>query len=109
MPKGAEKPLPFENYPHVGTFQDSYLISCDGAPIDIRYFPHYQNIEFYAQFTDDKPFYIENIGDITLYAQTSEGVIRLEPGERKQVIKENAEKNSPILPGGDLYPAGIIE
>ena len=27
----------------------------------------------------------------------------------KEVTEENAEDETPILPGGDLYPAGIIE
>ena len=27
----------------------------------------------------------------------------------KEVAKENAEDETPVLPGGDLYPAGIIE
>lgn len=108
-PKGAEKELPYRGYPHVGMFQDSYLISCDGNPIDIAYFPHYHNIEFYAERTNGTPFFIENIGDATLYAKTSKGLLRLEPGVRKEVIEENAEKDEPVLPGGDLYPIAIIE
>ena len=35
--------------------------------------------------------------------------IKLNPGERKEVTKENAEAETPSLPNGDLYPAGIIE
>ena len=37
------------------------------------------------------PLYIENLGDITLYTKTSVGRIKLQPGERKEVIAENAE------------------
>ncbi|MCR5511881.1 MAG: hypothetical protein K6F54_13190 [Lachnospiraceae bacterium] len=33
----------------------------------------------------------------------------IEPGDRKKVDKENAEAETPVLPGGDLYPAGIVE
>ena len=77
--------------------------------VDLRYFPHYQNVEFYSEHTDNMPLFIENIGDVVLYAKTSAGTIKMEPGERKQVIKDNAEDNTPILPGGDLYPAGIME
>ncbi len=95
--------------PHVGSYQDSYLIRTKDYKIDLRYFPHYQNIEFYDEETNSCPLFIENIGDAVLYARTSAGVIRLEPGDRKEVKKENAEKETPILPGGDLYPAGIIE
>lgn len=96
-------------YSHIGMFQDSYLIQAPGARIDIRYFPHYQNIEFYASDTDDRPLYLENIGDVVLYVTTSCGRIRLEPGARKMVCKENAEKDKTKLPNGDLYPAGVLE
>ncbi len=111
VPKDSvdKNPLEYEAWPHVGMFQDSYLVSTNEAPIDIRYFPHYQNIEFYSECTDGKPFFIENIGDITLYAQTRKGTIKLEPGDRKKVEKASAEHETPVLPGGDLYPAGIIE
>ena len=112
IPVDAKKqePLKFRGYPHVGTFQDSFLISVEGdRSIDIRYFPHYQNIEFYDESTAGLPFYVENIGDVVLYVKTHAGTIKLEPGDRKEVVKENAEQDVPILPGGDLYPAGIIE
>ena len=77
--------------------------------IDLRYFPHYQNIEFYSEHTGGYPLYIENIGDVVIYARTSAGTIKLEPGDRKKVVKENEEVETPVLPGGDLYPAGIVE
>ncbi len=111
VPEDSEdgKCLEFSGWPHVGTFQDSYLISAKGAEIDLRYFPHYQNIEFYSEHTGGCPWYIENIGDVAIYARTSAGTIKLEPGDRKEVTKENAEAETPILPGGDLYPAGIVE
>lgn len=111
VPADAEdrKPLPFSGHPHIGTFQDSYLIHVKSTPIDLRYFPHYQNIEFYSEDTNDMPLYLENIGEAVLYVGTSCGTIRLGPGERKEVSKDNAEKEKPILPRGDLYPAGIIE
>ena len=111
VPKDSEdgKCLEFSGWPHVGTFQDSYLINTEDYRVDLRYFPHYQNIEFYSEDTDDCPWYIENIGDVVIFAKTSEGTIKLEPGDRKEITKENAEDEAPILPGGDLYPAGIIE
>ena len=108
QPEGEDEPLEYDGYAHIGTFQDSYLINTEDYRIDLRYFPHYQNIQFYAEGTDGRPWYIENIGDITLYARTSAGVIRLEPGDRKEVTKENAEKDEPVLPSGDLYPAGFF-
>lgn len=104
-----QKPCAYQGHPHIGTFQDSFLIDVTGQPIDLRYFPHYQNIEFYAESTNGLPLFLENIGDAVLYAKTSVGTIKLNPGERKEVKKENAESDAPILPNGDLYPAGIIE
>ena len=104
-----KKPHEYEGWPHVGMFQDSYLISVYDADIELRYFPHFQNIEFYMEETDGKPFFIENVGDVVLFAKTSKGTIRLEPGERKEVKKENSEDKPPVLPKGDLYPAGIMQ
>lgn len=101
------KPLKFVGWPHVGMFQDSYLIGTEDGRIDIRYFPHYQNIEFYSHDTDGRPLYIENIGDVTIYVRTHAGNIKLAPGERKEVCKENSEDEPPALPNGDLYPAGV--
>ena len=111
VPKDSEdgKKLEFGGGAHIGTFQDSYLISTEDHRIDLRYFPHYLNIEFYSEDSDGCPFYIENIGDVALYARTSAGQIKLEPGDRKEVKKENAEDTERLLPGGDLYPAGIID
>ncbi len=111
LPKDSKdgKKLEFSGCPHVGTFQDSYLINTNDYRIDLRSFPHYQNVEFYLEDTDDCPWFIENIGDVVIFARTSVGTIKLPPGDRKEVKKENAEDEEPILPGGDLYPAGIIE
>lgn len=55
------------------------------------------------------PLFLENVGDVMLYAKTSVGTIKLNPGERKEVRKENAESETPSLPNGDLYPAGIVK
>lgn len=111
VPKDAEdgKCLEYIGWPHIGTLQDSYLINTEDYRIDLRYFPHYQNIEFYSENADGCPWFIENIGDVVIYARTRVGTIKLEPGDRKEVRKENAEDETPVLPDGDLYPAGIIE
>ena len=55
------------------------------------------------------PLFLENVGDVTLYAKTAVGTIKLDLGDRKEVRKENAETETTSLPNGDLYPAGIIE
>ncbi len=99
----------YYGHPHVGMFQDSYLVNTSDYKIDLRYYPHYQNIEFYSEQTNDCPLFVENIGDTVLYAKTHIGTVKLEPGERKKITAENAEQDPPALPRGDLYPAGIIE
>ena len=105
-----KKVVHFCGCPHVGTFQDSFIISsADSSAINIRYFPHYQNIKFYSEITDGMPLFVENIGDVILYVDANIGLIRLEPGERKEVRLENIEQERPVLPSGDLYPAEIIE
>ncbi len=107
--KGQEKlpPIEYKAYPHIGTFHDSFLIFAEG--MHFRYFPHYRNIEFYVEVTDGKPWFLENIGDSLLYARTLLGTIKLEPGERKEVKRENAEKKEISLDEGELYPPGIVE
>ena len=105
----GEKPINYSAYPHVGTFQDSFLINSKDFKIDLRYFPHFQNLEFYNQNTDEMPLYIENIGDVVLYFKTSIGTLMVEPGERKEVCKENVENELLHLPNGDLYPATVID
>ena len=109
IPEGAEQPCEYSGDAHIGMFQDSYLVEADHGRIDLRYFPHFQNIEFYSEHTQGMPLFLENVGDVVLYAKTSVGTIRLNPGERKEVTKENAESETPSLPNGDLYPAGIRE
>lgn len=110
VPEGKNDKVPIVAAPHIGTFQDSFLIknySTDEI-IDIRYFPHHGNVEFYMEDTDNCPWYIENIGDMALYFRTIKGVIKVNPGERKKVCRENAEKKYPHLSGGDLYPAVFL-
>ncbi len=101
------EPMDYSGYPHVGMFQDSYLIQTDDCKIDIRYYPHYRNIEFYTVRTENMPLYAENIGDVTLYVKAACGTICLHPGERKEICKDNAETDKPTLANGDLYPAEI--
>lgn len=111
IPKDSEtgERLEYSGWAHIGNFQDSYLIETENYEIDIRYFPHFQNVEFYSMDTGECPVFIENIGDTVLYADTYAGLIKLNPGDRKEVSKENVEKEKPFLPNGDLYPAGIEE
>ncbi len=95
----------FSTFPHIGMFQDSFLIGSDH--VDLRYFPHYKNIEMYSCETNGRPLYAENIGSATLYIISGRCTYRLDPGERKELKKENAESEPPKnLPDGDLYPAG---
>lgn len=103
------KPIEVHANAHVGTFQDSFLIRAHEYGIDLRYFPHPGNIEFYSQETNDRALWIENIGNSELYAKTCYGVIHLGPGERKKVDEDAIESESPSLLDGDLYPAVIID
>ena len=80
----------FDSFPHVGMFQDSYLIKSKDGSVDLRYFPHYQNIEFYSELTGKAPLFLENIGDVVIFARTHCGLIKLLPGERKEVKKDNS-------------------
>lgn len=105
-PINAEQPIKYDAHPHTGMSQDSFLIF--GKEVYLSYFPHYQNIEFYNERIGDKPFYIENIGDITIYCKTFCGIIKLNPKERKRVSKENAETKNTILSGRNLYPAEFL-
>ena len=111
VPRDSEdgERLEFSGWPHIGMLQDSYLINTEDYEVDLRYFPHFRNIEFYLEDTDGCPWFIQNIGDVAIFARTSVGTIKLEPGDRKEVVKENVEDETPILLDGDLYPAVIIE
>ena len=96
-----------EMRPHIGSFQDSCLISCPGyGQIDIRYFPHYQHLETYCWKTEGLPVYLENAGDDVVYYTAPVGVIALNPGERKLVSEDAVTADAGlILNRGDLYPA----
>lgn len=100
-------------YPHIGTYQDSCLLSCDGCEkrIDIRYFPHSQHLETYCWETGGLPVYLENAGDEKIYYTANEGTIELKPGERKLVSEENVMQHDerPVLSRGDLYPAVVLD
>ena len=76
--------------------------------VDVRYFPHYQNIEFYSEYTDEKPLYVENIGYSVIYVQSSAGTIKLAPGERKEVTPENTEKRATCSSGWRSVSCGGI-
>ncbi len=103
-----DEPCHYCGYAHVGMVQDSYLIEAIDAQIDLRYFPHFKNVELYSEDTNGKPLYLKNIGTSALFVKTSKGMIKLEPGDRKEVCPENAEDDCPPLPKGDLYSADII-
>ena len=60
-------------------------------------------------YTQGMPLFLENVGDVPLYAKTSVGMIKLNPGDWKKVTKANVESETPNLPNGDLYLAGIVE
>lgn len=97
---------------HIGTFQDSCLIRRDFKKIsggdqrtDIRYFPHFEHIQFYSFFTGDYKLFFENSGRRMICFTTPLGLIKLNPGERKAIVEENCEESDEILDRSDLYPA----
>lgn len=96
----------FSGYPHIGMFQDSYLISAEGHSIDIRYFPHFKGIEFYSLDTEGMPLYIENIGYGDLYITDKNKRYCLKAGERQAYSELTADEEIREMPDGDLYPAG---
>lgn len=104
-----QEPVSFRAYPHIGMIQDSFTISGDGCLIKLSYLLHPNNIEFYCELTAKMPLFVENIGNEVLYVDTHSGLIKLVPGERKEVKVENVEQEEQSLPSCDLYPAEIIE
>ncbi|MBR1737379.1 MAG: hypothetical protein IJ736_10260, partial [Firmicutes bacterium] len=104
--------MKYRGLPHVGMFQDSYIINTKNSGevyIDIRYFPHFKNIDLYSHKTGDMPLYAENIGSSPLYIKLHDMTFCIKASERKELIKENAEKDfDGELPDGDLYPATIL-
>ena len=104
-----QEPVSFRAYPHIGMLQDSFTISGDGSLIKLSYFPHPKNIQFYCESTAKMPLFVENIGSDILYVDTHSGLIKLVPGERKEVKVENVEQEEQLLPSCDLYPVEIIE
>lgn len=106
-PDIANGPLEYSAGPHISVDQDSYLVRTMDKEVDVRFYPHYKNVEFYKEESSGMPIYLENIGDCTFYAKTSVGVIELKAGERKGISAENVMKEQINLPGGDLYSATI--
>lgn len=107
-------------YPHIGTFHDSCLLCFDNYNngvnkreeyIDIRYFPHFRNLQTYCWRTGGLPVYLENAGEDVLWYRTCDGVMELKPGERKLVCRENVikEEDTPYLDRSDLYPAVFLD
>lgn len=90
--EGEEKQKGYRRYAHVGMFQDSFLISVEDTGIDLRYFLHFQNIEFYAQDTEGKRFFVENVGNAVLYVRTGGKCYQILPGKRTEIIPKNAEE-----------------
>ncbi len=93
--------LRLKAYSNIGSYSDSFLISDDfDSPmaIDIRYYPAAnskgQFIEFYSFDTDGLTAYLYNVGNKPLSFWTFEGLIDLDPGEKKRVAKENVAMDS---------------
>jgi len=115
-PTGSTEPERMRFHTAVGTFQDSCHVRWESPDkdqyneklIDIRYFPHPDNIEFYMEPTSDKEWYIKNIGTADMTFQTNVGRIIVSPGEQKRVCEESSTVEERPLSGGDLYPPVFI-
>ncbi len=86
---------------NIGSYSDSFLISDDfDSPmaIDIRYYPAVnskgQFIEFYSFDTSGLAAYLYNVGNKPLSFWTFEGLIDVNPEEKKLVSKENVASDS---------------
>lgn len=102
---GDEEKYSDQAYPHIGMFQDSVLCMLDMERyrIDYRYFPFQGlHVEFYS-WMDEIDTFIENCGDEELFVTVKGNVYRIDPGKRKKIIEENAEKESYELNYTDLY------
>lgn len=86
------EPLKLDAFPHIGMFQDSFLILGKNAWINIGYFPGERNIHIYRTRTNGMPLYVENIGFTSLRVNYRAGSFLLEPGERKLVCDGEGSK-----------------
>lgn len=105
--KRGEKEI-YIDYPHVhvGLVQDSVLVMEDDYgddAIDYRYFPYKgRHIEFYSA-NPERKLYIKNCGDMEMYVSFHGDKYKIEAGETKLLMEENAEKNPPKLSHIDLH------
>lgn len=83
--EGTKELKKVKGVPHVGTFQDSYLIWSEDRKIDIRFFPDLRSIELYMVQTNNRKLLFENIGGTTVSINMPSGMISLQPGERKEI------------------------
>lgn len=108
LPDGAKKRARYTADIKQGTFQDSFLIDAQDYGIDLGYYLHYQSIELFSEQTGGRPFFVENIGDVKLYVKAACGTIALNPGERKEIKRENAEKEATNRLSGNMIPKELI-
>ncbi|MDO5403280.1 MAG: hypothetical protein Q4F11_07560 [Eubacteriales bacterium] len=108
-PVGEFEPLSYHVTASSDTFHDNFCVKTNDSRIDLRFFQHFQNIEFSMQETDEMPLYIENIGDIPLYIKTSYGILELLPDQRKLVNRENTRCRdmTMTLPTSSLFSADL--
>lgn len=108
-PIGGFEPLSYHTSVSSDPFQDDFCVKTNDSRIDLRFFQHFQNIEFSMQETDEMPLYIENIGDIPLYIKTRYGILEVLPRQRKLVSRENTQCRdmTMTLPTSDLFPVDL--
>lgn len=111
VPASGFAPLSYHASTFNSSLQDDFMIQTEDHRIELRYFPHFQNVEFITQETNEMPLYIENIGDISLYIKARCGIIELLPGQRKLVCRENSQSRdmTMTLPANDLFADDLLE
>lgn len=75
---------------HVGMIMDSFIIKSEDDKVDIRFlWPRLQN--YMLDLADELKLFLQNDGENELYFRFDFGTIRINPGERKEVCKENID------------------
>jgi len=108
LPYLKRKPVQYLAGKHEGREQDIFMILADNYSIDIRFLPHYQNIELYSEQTGGKELFIKNIGGVPLYVRANCGTLCIEPKQCKQIVKENVMNENICLSENNWYPKSRV-
>lgn len=75
---------------HGGIHSDSFIVRSENHKVDIRFLgPKLEN--YLLELEDGLQLFLQNDGETELYFKLDFGTIRVNPGERKEVCKENID------------------